>query len=180
MKLDKIQSKVLSRYTKEEIDKALTFYDKSLVTNPWYVLNFPPIIGEAISQSRPRSTVINKKVVVYDSPKIRNWKIELKKLVNFCLEDDYIVTAGEVIINVIIFRSMPLSFSKTKKILCELRKIRPTKKPDTDNYSKSIFDALKSTVWKDDSQIVTEIVKKFYSEKPRIEISIKYKEKKMD
>lgn len=62
---------------------------------------------------------------------------------------------------------MPVPLSKPKRwrdaALAGL--IRPTKKPDADNFAK-MFDACNMIVWVDDSQIVELHVKKFYHEAP--------------
>lgn len=50
--------------------------------------------------------------------------------------------------------------------------IRPTKKPDWDNFGK-ILDALNLIVWADDAQIVDGRVVKWYSDRPRMVISIR-------
>lgn len=39
----------------------------------------------------------------------------------------------------------------------------PTTKPDIDNYVKAIFDSANNILWKDDSQVVSLIVRKNYS-----------------
>ncbi|EGD47094.1 endodeoxyribonuclease RusA [Ruminiclostridium papyrosolvens DSM 2782] len=51
-------------------------------------------------------------------------------------------------------------------------KIRHTKKPDWDNVGKIISDALNGLAYDDDSQIVSAIVEKFYSNDPRVEVEI--------
>lgn len=50
--------------------------------------------------------------------------------------------------------------------------IRPTKKPDMDNIVKIVADALNGVAFRDDSQIVDCMVRKFYSDSPRVEITI--------
>lgn len=50
--------------------------------------------------------------------------------------------------------------------------IRPTKKPDMDNVIKIIADSLNKIAYRDDTQIVDCQVRKFYSEKPRVEVMI--------
>lgn len=57
--------------------------------------------------------------------------------------------------------------------LAELGQIRPVTKPDADNYAKGPLDAMKGIIWKDDGQIVDLIARKFYSSKPRIEITVR-------
>ena len=53
-------------------------------------------------------------------------------------------------------------------------RVLPTMKPDCDNISKIICDAITQSgiVWFDDSQVVTLLVMKEYAEIPRVEVSI--------
>ena len=51
--------------------------------------------------------------------------------------------------------------------------IRPTKKPDWDNSGKIIADSLNEIAYKDDSQIVDGMVRKFYGETPKVIVVIK-------
>lgn len=50
--------------------------------------------------------------------------------------------------------------------------IRPTKKPDMDNIVKIVADALNGVAFHDDAQIVDCMVRKFYSDEPRVEVII--------
>ena len=52
-------------------------------------------------------------------------------------------------------------------------RLHPTTKPDLDNIAK-MLDALNRVVWVDDSQIVELRVSKWYSNRPRIEIIVKF------
>ncbi|MCY8507703.1 RusA family crossover junction endodeoxyribonuclease, partial [Bacillus atrophaeus] len=73
-----------------------------------------------------------------------------------------------------VFRPMPkkVSNSKKKKESAEKGLLRPTTKPDVDNYVKGVKDALNHLIYKDDSQVVDLKVSKFYSEEPRVEVII--------
>ena len=51
--------------------------------------------------------------------------------------------------------------------------IRPVKRPDWDNIGKIITDALNEVAYHDDAQIVEAIVEKYYSDNPRVEVTIK-------
>lgn len=51
-------------------------------------------------------------------------------------------------------------------------KIRPIVKPDTDNVSKNIKDALNKFAYPDDSQVVTEVIRKWYANKSLVRVSI--------
>jgi Holliday junction resolvase RusA-like endonuclease len=48
-----------------------------------------------------------------------------------------------------------------------------SKKPDIDNLTKIIFDALNGVAWKDDSQIATLTAYKIYSEEEKTILTIK-------
>lgn len=51
-------------------------------------------------------------------------------------------------------------------------KIRPTAKPDASNVQKAIEDGLNHVAYEDDSQIVDCQFRKFYSEDPRVVVTI--------
>lgn len=51
-------------------------------------------------------------------------------------------------------------------------KIGATVKPDWDNIGKIVSDALNKVAYYDDNQIVDARVRKFYSDRPRVEITI--------
>lgn len=50
--------------------------------------------------------------------------------------------------------------------------IRPTSRPDTDNVYKVVADACNKLAYYDDSQIVDSQIRKFYSEEPRLVVTI--------
>jgi len=70
------------------------------------------------------------------------------------------------------YYGIPGSKSGKKKKLMADGIIRPTKKPDIDNICKIICDSLNKIAYHDDSQIVDCQVRKFYSERPRVVVTI--------
>lgn len=66
--------------------------------------------------------------------------------------------------------AIPKSTSKKNRALMLEGKIRPTKKPDIDNIAKIIFDSLNGIAYKDDSQIVSCIIEKFYWTEPSVDV----------
>ena len=70
------------------------------------------------------------------------------------------------------YYTIPASASNKRKELMRAHQLRPLTKPDWDNVGKSIGDALNKIAFHDDAQIVCAIVQKFYSDQPRIEITI--------
>ena len=79
---------------------------------------------------------------------------------------------GPLKIELKFYRPIPKALSVKKSLQAEEGKIRPISKPDVDNYVKGVKDALKGVIWQDDSQVVDLIAGKWYSNKPRVEITI--------
>lgn len=129
------------------------------------------VYGEPVAQSRPKATTINGKVRMYDPKKSRDFKDYVKLAASEHAPDRLL--EGAIKLKVKVYKPTLKSFSKKKKVLAESGEIRPTTKPDVDNYVKGIKDALKSVIWKDDSQVTDLIVSKWYSERPRIEVEIR-------
>lgn len=50
--------------------------------------------------------------------------------------------------------------------------IRPTPRPDSDNLVKCVQDALNGVAYRDDSQLVEVVARKWYSDVPRTEVYI--------
>ena len=80
---------------------------------------------------------------------------------------------GPLKVEITAFYGIPKSKSKKEKADMLAWKIRPTKKPDTDNIAKIVLDALNQLAYDDDKQVVELEVAKFYSDVPRVEIEIK-------
>ena len=70
------------------------------------------------------------------------------------------------------YYKIPKSASKKKKAAMLSEQIRPTKKPDGDNILKAVADALNGVCYKDDKNLVSMSVEKFYSDMPRIEVVV--------
>lgn len=79
---------------------------------------------------------------------------------------------GALVIDIVIV--VPIPVSKPKKWQADARAglIRPTKKPDFDNYSKMV-DALNLIVWVDDAVVVRGAVDKFYGDRPMFAIQLR-------
>lgn len=71
---------------------------------------------------------------------------------------------------------IPKGMSRIEKVLAEMGLIRPISKPDWDNVGKSYCDMIQGFLIYDDSLIIEGSSKKYYSTKPRIEITISYME----
>lgn len=128
------------------------------------------VLGEPVAQGRPRATTRNGKTRMYDPEKSRDYKdyVRLVAAQNAPIKP----ISGAVRMVLYVYRPIPKSFSKKKREKAVGKELRPTTKPDIDNYVKGIKDALKGIIWNDDSQVVEIIAAKWYSENPGIEIMI--------
>ena len=79
---------------------------------------------------------------------------------------------GAVELFVCCYYMIPKVTSKKKIDAMKRDQIRPTKKPDLDNIVKAIKDACTKIIWRDDSQVVTIIARKFYADVPRTVVNI--------
>jgi|SRR5690625_1323046 len=133
------------------------------------------IPGQAVPQGRPRARIIgrgqNKRIMMYDPKESKEYK-EYAALIARQYAPKTLYEA-ELSVDLDIYRQIPKSTTKRKRELYNARLIRPTVKPDLDNYSKSILDALNGIMYKDDSQIVDLNISKYYSDDPRVEVRIK-------
>jgi Holliday junction resolvase RusA-like endonuclease len=128
------------------------------------------VYGEPVAQGRPRFSTQGGFVKAYDPAKSKDFKKYVKLVAS-----DHQPTAlleGPLQLYVRVYKPTLKSFSKKKKVAAEKGELRPTTKPDVDNYVKGIKDALKNVIWHDDSQVVDLHVSKWYSDKPRVEVTI--------
>lgn len=131
------------------------------------------VLGEPVAQGRPRFAKRGSFVTAYDPTKSAKYKNTIRKeLQPLITNKAFKPFDGPCSLELSIYRSIPKSFSHKKQNAAASGEIRPTTRPDTDNYIKGILDALNSIVVKDDSQIVDIVAKKFYSDTPRIDVVV--------
>lgn len=80
---------------------------------------------------------------------------------------------GAVNMNIVYAFRRPQSLSKKERNEIDGGKTVPkTTKPDIDNLTKAILDALNGIVWKDDAQVTQINIQKVWSAKDQIEVEI--------
>lgn len=126
--------------------------------------------GDPVPQGRPKFTT-KPFVRAYDPPKSAAFKKRVARYAKKVQPAELL--SGELEVEVLIFKQTLKSFSKKKVRLAEAGLLRPTTKPDADNYAKGPLDALKGIIWKDDGQVVDLIARKYYSANPRVEITVR-------
>lgn len=127
-----------------------------------------------VAKARPRMT---KTGHTYTPEKTRQYE----KIVQFCFHKKYgciqqPLTDKPVSVTLLFYMPIPKSFSKKKIDELKENKMLCPKKPDIDNLAKAVLDALNGRAYKDDNQIVELFARKEYSEQPRTEIFISFKD----
>lgn len=129
------------------------------------------IMTEPVAQGRPRASTVHGKVRMYDPKKSRDFKRYVSAIAAKFAPVSLL--EGPLQLEVKVYKPSLKSFSKKKALAAEEGLLRPTTKPDVDNYVKGVKDALNKVIWHDDSQVVDLKVSKWYSEKPRVEVTVK-------
>jgi len=130
------------------------------------------VLGEPAGKGRPRFRSTGAFVQTYTPEKTVNYenlvKLEYRRQ---CGEHKY---DKEIPLDVRItaYYGIPKSASKKKAKLMRERKIRPMKKPDFDNIGKIVCDSLNNIAYHDDAQVVDAQVRKFFSDDPRVVVTI--------
>lgn len=138
------------------------------------------IEGEPVAKGRPRFTRAGGFARTYTPQKTRDAEAKIAILARCALQqqksDDVALQQKNPIKNqkfpikveLNFFLKIPKSISQKK--LNE--GIKPTVKPDLDNFAKTVLDAMNGIVYEDDSQVVEIILKKEYSDHPRTEVRV--------
>ena len=123
------------------------------------------IPGEPCAKQRPRTT---KQGHTYTPQKTVNYETLVREL--YILQNFRQQLEGELVMTVRAYFTIPKSASKKKAADMAGGRIRPDKRPDWDNVGKVISDALNGLAYRDDSQIGSATVEKWYSLEPRVEV----------
>ena len=127
--------------------------------------------GEPTGKGRPRVVHNGAFTRAYTPEKTASYenlvKLEFQRQCSGQYSDN-----GQIGMRVMCYYGLAGSDSKCKRQAKLDGAIRPTKKPDCDNVGKIIADSLNGVAYKDDAQIVSMTVEKYYAEIPRVEVEI--------
>jgi Holliday junction resolvase RusA-like endonuclease len=131
------------------------------------------ISGKPMGKGRPKFRSTGKYVQTYTPTETANYE----NLVRLCYMQQYGNNLAfgddeELEARITAYYDIPKSYSKKKTQQAICNAINPITKPDTDNIAKIILDSLNSVAYHDDSRVVNLVVKKRYSDNPRVEVTI--------
>lgn len=130
------------------------------------------VLGESAGKGRPRFRNAGAFVQTYTPEKTVSYenlvRLEYRRQCN----DFKFPKDTPLDVRITAYYGIPKSVSKKKAQLMRERKIRPMKKPDFDNIGKIVCDSLNDIAYHDDAQIVDAQVRKFFSDDPRVVVTI--------
>lgn len=131
------------------------------------------VYGEPCGKGRPRFSKVGTYVKAYTPEKTAVYENLVKLEYQIQCRNYRFPDGSPLEMRIIAYHGIPKSASKKKQKEMTEQKIRPLKKCDWDNIGKIIADSLNEIAYKDDVQIVDGRVSKFYSDKPRVEVTIR-------
>lgn len=130
------------------------------------------ILGEPQGKGRPRFARAGNYVRTYTPDKTAAYENLVKLEYERQCRGRKFGDTEQLDLRIFAYYGVPQSVSKKKKGQMFEGIIRPSKKPDMDNVVKVIADSLNNVAYKDDTQIVDAMVRKFYSDTPRVKVVI--------
>ena len=126
------------------------------------------LLGEPVAKGRPRFNTETGHA--YTPEKTRSYE-QMLRLAATDVMGDRPPLDGPLVVDMLVVKSIPRSWSKTKQEAARAGTLLPTGKPDWDNFGK-VVDAANMVVWVDDGQIVDGRVRKAYGDKPGMWIKV--------
>ena len=128
--------------------------------------------GKPFGKQRPRVACRGKFSKAYTQKETTAYENLVKLFYTHESKGEMFPEEAELGIKIVAYYEIPKSASKVKREKMLSGKIRPTKRPDIDNVAKAIYDSLNKVAYHDDAAIVESRISKFYSDRPRVEVTI--------
>lgn len=133
------------------------------------------IPGVPKAKERPRARVVKthtgKQFASMYTPK-KTATYENSVCLFFCQQYNGAPLEGAINIEIRAFFPILKSWPKFKKYNATVTDVPKITKPDIDNIQKSILDGLNTVAYKDDAQVYKITAEKYYSDRPRTEVTI--------
>ena len=130
------------------------------------------VLGEPQGKGRPRVVKRGNFVHTYTPDETVSYENLIKTEYRRQCGNVFFPQKTPVEVRIIAYYGIPQSTSKKRRQEMLDHKIRPVKKVDVDNLVKCYMDACNGVAFYDDVQVVDLQVRKFYSERPRVVVSI--------
>lgn len=127
--------------------------------------------GRPVGKARPRVT----RWGTYTPKRTKDYEDAVKQAYKSVYKDGPI--KGPIRIEITFYMYIPKNTSQVRTKAKIEDEILPTKRPDFDNMTKCITDALNGLAFEDDNQVVEAHIYKKFSDEPRAEVEIQRIEK---
>ena len=127
------------------------------------------IPGEPVAKGRPRASSIGGKPRLYTPTKTQTYENLVRMA---CVNIVSRPVSGACRVEITAVLPVPMSWSKKRAAAAISGDERPTKRPDLDNFVKSILDGMNGVAFADDSQVVEIAASKRYGDKPGVWVSL--------
>jgi len=117
---------------------------------------------EPVAKARPRVSMRKGRAFAYTPKKSADYEAAIA---DHCPNKPI---EGPLALNLQFGIPIPTSWSKRKKADAMSGVIRPTSRPDIDNYIKAVMDAVNGQAYHDDSQVVSIFAKLIYAQYPHV------------
>lgn len=153
------------------------------------------VLGDPQGKARPRFARRGELVSTYTPQATQKYE----ELIRYCaliVRQKNGITkpiSADISLEIKAYFKIPKTYSKKRKKRCLNGEERPSKKPDSDNIAKIVLDGLNPKMkvdhvqhkaicvheglYRDDKQVVSLKVDKYYSDKPRVEITAIWNDK---
>jgi len=127
--------------------------------------------GPPVAKGRPRATTIRGMARLYTPSKTRAYEDAIRIAAAMAM-GSRLPFEGEVSVTVTAAVAIPASYSRKKRQNAAAGIIRPTTRPDADNYAKAALDACNGILFRDDAQVTDLIVRKRFAADPHLTITM--------
>lgn len=129
------------------------------------------ITGSPVGKGRPRFT---KSGHAYTPKETKDYEGLVKLLAKNEMNKTGFVVKEDKAFSITIYATYPIpkSWPKKKQEQAIVGVFRPTVKPDLDNVAKIICDSLNGIIWRDDAQVATIKMDKWYGQNPKVEVIV--------
>lgn len=129
------------------------------------------IPGVPVAKGRPRFTTRGGFARSYSPAKTQHYEDLIRCEAANAMNGSAPI-AEPVCVSVTAYVQPPKSMSKKKRAMAVNDELKPATRPDVDNYAKAALDGCNAIIFRDDSLVTDLIVRKRYSERPRLVITV--------
>lgn len=128
--------------------------------------------GKPHAKARPWATSVNGRAHVYTPKSTVTYEATVRSAA-LTAQAGAAPLEGAVTIEARIRLAPPKSTSRTKVAAMLAGTVKPTKRPDLDNFLKAVVDGCNGILFRDDAQVTKIIVEKIYASEQGVDVCVR-------